>query len=260
MVLNYYVVRHSSQALYSFELLVALLAWVLVLAVWWRSGDKAPLLAYLIGGLYDTAVELLAQATGVRGMPEVRLFGRWAVGFPVLPFILGFFEGGVLLLAGFGLVRGVLAHDRRALVLGVGVAGGLAAIIVLATLAMKARLGLDPNAFEITSRALFSKGSLLILAACYSLSIGYACLDRGGERRDWRGLLLWYGSIALVAATWYTPAFAAGVRGIATLHDGQFTTVSLGEQFLVLYGYSIVFEAAGFYLPVYVILRRCRLL
>jgi hypothetical protein len=259
-VFNYYVVRYSSQALYTFEFVIALAAWILVLVLWRRTGDRRPLAAYVIGGLYDTGVELLAQGSGVRAMPEVRLFGVVPIGFPVLPFILGFFEGGVLLLAGFQIVRGVLERDRRALRVGLGIVLGLAAIIVLASLGMKAGLATDPQAFELTARALFSKGSLVILSLCYALSIGYALLNLGGDGRDRRGLLLWYLAVAVIAATWYTPAFLAGTRGIASLEDGAYVRVSLVEQIAVLYGYSIVFEAAGFYLPVYVILRLCRLL
>ncbi len=258
--LDYYVVRYSNQALYSFELIIALAAWVLVIGLWWRTGDQRPLWAYFIGGLYGTGVELLAQSSGIRTLPAVRLFGAVPVGFPALPLILGFFEGGVLLLAAFQIVRGVREHDRRALQVGAAIVLGLAAMIAVGSLEIRVRLATGAASAELTARALFSKGSLLTLFFCYALAIGYAA--RGGRAGgdDRRGLLLWYLTVALIAATWYTPAFLTSVREIAVDGDGAYVSAGLPEQIALLYGYSIVFEAAGFYLPVYVILRLCRLL
>lgn len=257
--LDYYVVRSSSHALYSFELVVVAMVWVLVLALWFRGGDRRPLWAYLAGGLYNTGVEVLAQTSGVRTMPDVLLFGTLPVGFPVLPFILGFFEGGVLLLAGFEVVRGLLERERRSLRVGAAIVVGVLALVIVGVVAMRARAAGHGAVVEVTARALFSSGSLLILSVCYAVGIGFALLDVRGDGHDRRGLLLWYVVVASIAAAWYTPAFVAGTRGIARLQDGAYVPPGTIEQVAVLYGYSIVFEAAGFYLPVYVLLRLCRL-
>ncbi len=256
---DFHIVRYSTPALYTFELVVVLAVWVVVLALW-RAGDRRSLAAYVIGGLYNSGIELLAQGSGVRTILDVRLFGVLPVGYPLLPLILGFFEGGVLLLTGFEILRGLRERDRRALRVGIGITAGLLALIIPGALQMRAQLAADPQSLALTTRGLLRPGSIAILAACYSVGLGYAFLASPTPRRDRRGLLGWYAIIAAVAVTWYTPAFLTGGRSIGTLQNGTYTLVSLPEQIAVLYGYSIVFEAAGFYLPVYVILRLCRLL
>ena len=75
--------------------------------------------ASIVGILHRRLVRHGRRAAGAEQrhtyLPAVRLFGAVPVGFPALPLILGFFEGGVLLLAAFQIVRGVREHDRRAL-------------------------------------------------------------------------------------------------------------------------------------------------
>lgn len=252
---DYHMVRYSTPALYTFEFVVAVAVGIVVAARWKRTGDARPMAVYVIAGLYDSVVELLAQGSGVRAVPEARLFGALPLDYPFLPFVLGFFEGGVLLLTGYEILRAVQdgnrAAGRAALTLGLG----LFALISIGAAATSAQLRTDPGALAVTSRALFSRGSLLLLALCYGVSLAYVFLGRGNGARERRGLAVWYVGVALVAAVWYTPVFVAGVRVIGTLHEGAYVPVGPLEQIAVLYGYSIVFEAAGFYLPVYVILR-----
>lgn len=254
-----HIVRYSTSSLYTFELVVVLVVWAVALALW-RAGDRRPLAVYAIAGIYDAVVELVAQGSGVRAIPEARLFGVAPVGYPVLPFILGFFEGGVLLLTGYEILRGERDGDRRARRVGLGLALGLLALIIPGALFMRAQLAADPSALTITSRALFRPGSLALLAACYAIAIGWVALASPTPARDRRGLLAWYAIVAAVAAIWYTPAFLTGGRGVGILQDGAWVPVSLPRQIGVVYGFSILFEAAGFYLPVYVLLRLCRLL
>lgn len=254
-----HIVRYATPSLYTFELAVVLAVWALVVALW-RAGDRRPLAVYVLAGLYDSAVELLAQGSGVRTIAAAPLFGVVAVGYPLLPFILGFFEGGVLLLTGYELLRGLRDGDRRARRVGLGLTLGLLALIIPGALLMRAQLATDPQALTLTTRALFRPGSIAILLACYAGALGWASLLSPTPARDRRGLLAWYAIVAAIAAAWYTPAFLTGGRSIGALRDGSWTLVSLPLQIGVLYGFSILFEAAGFYLPVYVLLRLCRLL
>ena len=253
-----YMTRYSTPALYTFEFSIAVAVAILTLALWARSGDARWAVVYVVGGVYDSMVELLAQGSGVRGIADARLFGAIRVGYPALPFLLGFFEGGVLLLTGYGVVRGVMDRDRSALRLSLVLAAGLFGMISLGAARMSVQLAADPGALTVTTRALFSKGSLAILALCYAVAVGYV-LMRASDRRARRGLLLWYLAVAAVAALWYTPLFVSGGRVIAELRGGHYLPVGMAEQIAVLYGYSILFEAAGFYLPVYVVLRMLRL-
>jgi hypothetical protein len=254
-----YMTRYSTPAMYTFEFSVAVAVGILTLALWARSGDARWSCVYVIGGLYDSAVELLAQGSGVRHIPDASLFGAVRVGYPALPFILGFFEGGVLLLTGYGVVRGVMDRDRSALRVSLLLAAGLFVMISIGAVRTSAQLAADPEALTVTTRALFSKGSLVILALCYAVAVGYV-LGRASDPRARRGLLLWYVAVAAVGALWYTPLFVSGGRVIAELRDGGYVPVGLSEQIAVLYGYSILFEAAGFYLPVWVVLRMLRLI
>jgi hypothetical protein len=258
---GYFMVRYSVPGLYAFELVAVIAAWVLVIALWRRAGgDAKPLAVYVIGGLYDSGIELLAQGTGVRAGPDASLFGVMPIGYPLLPFVMGFFEGGILLLAGFEILRGVTQRDRRSLRTGLGVTGTLAAFIVAGAVVGRARLETHPDLLILTTRVLFSKGSVAILVLCYGVSLAYVFLARSARAADRRRLLIWYAAVSTVAAIWYTPLFVTGGRRIATLVDGAYVPVGILEQLAILYGYSIVFEAAGFYLPVYVVLRLCRLI
>jgi len=253
--LNYYMVRYSTEALYTFEAAVVLAVWILVLVLWRQSGDARPLAVYVVGGLYNSGIELLAATSGTRTVTDVQLFGVLPVGFPVLPLILGFFEGGVLILVGFQLVRGILERDRRALWVGLGVMGTLCALISVGAASMREQLAANPDALTLTVRALFTPGSLAILGGCCGVALAYVFGVRRGDARERKMLLLWAAGIALTCAAWYTPVFLSGARRISALVDGSYVPVGMFEQIAVLYGFSLAFEAAGFYLPVYVILR-----
>jgi len=251
--LGYYMVRQSTHALYTFELVVVVAVWVLVLALWRRTGDARPLAAYAVGGLYNWGIELMAAASSTRTITPVALFGVVPVGFPVLPLILGFFEGGVLVLAAFELTRGILERNRRALAVGGGVVAVLGLLIAVGAARMPSYLATHPEGATLTVRALFRPSSLAILAACWGVALAYAfALGDAGDRT---GLLVWYAALTVAAGVWYTPAFLSGTRRIATLVNGAYQPAGTVEQVAVLYGFSLLFEAAGFYLPVYVILR-----
>ena len=256
--LGYYMFRSATPALYTFEFVVVVAAWVLVLALWRRTGDARPLAAYTVGGLYNSGIELLAATSGTRTITAVELFGVVPVGFPVLPLILGFFEGGVLVLAAFELTRGVLERDRRALAVGSSIVAVLCLLISAGAVAMPRYLAAHPDAATRTVRALFMPGSLAILAAGWAVALAY--VFGLGAARARRGLLVWYLTVTATAGIWYTPVFVSGTRRIATLVDGTYQPVGMVEQIMVLYGFSLLFEAAGYYLPVYVILRRVGLL
>jgi len=249
----YCVVRYSTPALYTFELIVAAGVGLLVLASWQR-GDARPLVVYVIAGLYDSAVEIAAQASGVRAIADARLFGTIPVVFPFLPFILGFFEGGVLLLTGFETHRAIVEGDTNAARRAFALTAILFALMSIGAVTTRTQLQADPSMLAITRRALFAPGQIVLLALCYGVSLAYVFSRKSGGTQARRGLALWYGCVALIAALWYTPAFAAGIRIIATASDGTYVPVDLATQVRLLYGYSIVFEAAGFYLPVFVLL------
>lgn len=259
---GYYMVRQSMAGIYTFELVVAVAVGVLVLALWRATGDARPLTAYAIGGFYDWGIELVAAWSGTRTITPVELFGVLRVGFPLLPLILGFFEGGILVLAAFELTRGILERSRRSLTVGMGLVLGLGLLIVLGALGA-GRLATwtghtDPA--TLTVRALFTSGSLTLLAACWAVAFAYAFVLRRRDPEEPTGLLVWYGTILFAGTLWYLPIFLSGTRRIATLVDGAYRPVGTLEQIAVFFGFSMAFEAAGFFLPVYVILRALRLM
>ncbi|CAG0968555.1 hypothetical protein MYXO_01165 [Myxococcaceae bacterium] len=212
----------------------------------------------MIGGLYDWGIELVATSSGARTISEVLLFGVVPMGSPVLPAILAFFEGGILVLAAFELTRGVLDGGRRSLRVGMSLVLGLCALISLESL-LRSRLpdvvAANADAATLTVRALFAPRSLALLAVSGGATLVYISI---AERRDpgaRKGLLAWYLSILFAAGVWYTPVFLAGTRQIAVLIGGAFEPAGIAEQIAVLFGFSLLVEAAGFYLPVYGILR-----
>lgn len=251
--LGYYMVRNSTPALYTFEFVVVVAVWVLVVLLWRRGGDARPLAAYVVGGLFNSGIELLAAASGTRTVTAVALFGVLPIGFPFLPLILGFFEGGVLVLAAFELTRGLVERDRLALRVGAGIVVVLCLLISIGAAGMPGYLAAHPEAATRTVRALFTPGSLRILVACWGVALAYVFWI--GDARDRRNLFVWYATLVGTAGTWYTPVFLSGTRHIAALVDGVYQPVGMLEQIAVLYGFSLLWEAAGYYLPVYVMLR-----
>ena len=138
--------------------------------------------------------------------------------------------------------------------------GALALCIAVGAVIMRRQLIADPAVFTLTVRRLFTLPSLAILAAAYAVPLAYVFGLRRGEWREVGLLLLWYGCVVLTAGVWYTPVFVSGARRIAVLADGAYLSVGMEQQLAVLYGFSLLGEAAGFYLPVYLIFRLSRLL
>jgi len=247
---GWYMIRHATPLLYTFELVVAAAVGALVLVRWWRAGEAAAVGAYLVAALYGTGIELLAQGSSARVIEDARLLGSIPLRFPLLPFVLGFFEAGVLLLVGFWILRAVLARDAAAARLAAGVTLALLVVIVLGTLGTRAMLAQDPQALRLTTRALGAPRALLLLAGCWAVAIAWAAARREARR----GLVIWYLGVAAVAVCWYTPALVGGVRFAGTVRDGVRIAGDALEQLAVFYGFSVGFEAVGFYLPVYVLL------
>ncbi len=255
-ILNYYIFRRTTGLLYTAEFVVDLAVLFLVLYFRVTKGDRESLPVYLLGGFYNSLIECLAQGSRTRMITETRLFRLIPVGYPFLPLIMGFFEGGILILIGYHLVKWFLNRDGRSGRIAGVLTAAMAALAGAGALLMNAELARRPGSLIVTRRALFSPGTLILLSLCFLGSWFYFFRRKGADARGRRGLLVWCAGLPLVSAIWYTPLFIFGTRFVETALGGSFSRVGLGLQIMLLYGYSVIFEAAGFYLPVFIILQR----
>jgi hypothetical protein len=239
--------RYSTDMLYTFEFIVVIFFFILLAILAKKSGERNSLIVYTFTGILHSVIELVAEGLGVRVISETYLFGRIYLSYPFLPFILGFFEGGLFCLLAYHLVRILINRDRFSLKFFSLVAISFLILITLGALRMQSA----PSTF--TRRALMEPGSLILLAICYAISIGYFVFNKNVTSAHRKSFLYFYLSLIVVTLLMVVPLHIAGIRFIEVF-DGSYVYASIPEQILIMYGYSLAFEAAGFFLPFYVII------
>ena len=111
MIFHYYMTRYSTSLLYTAEFLFDILFLAMVLILYVRGLDKKSLWVYIIFGLLHSVMELIAEGTGTRVIKDAMIFSI-PVGYPFLPFVLGFFEGGFICLGAYHFTRAILNKDK----------------------------------------------------------------------------------------------------------------------------------------------------
>ncbi|MFX0139968.1 MAG: hypothetical protein ACFFDN_40375 [Candidatus Hodarchaeota archaeon] len=253
-MLNYYMSRYTTDTIYTFELFVVIILFLVLIILWKQKGEKNSLLVYFITGILHSIIELVAEGTGTRVISTTYLFGIFQIGYPFTAFILGFFEGGLFCLMGYHIVRILMNRDSFSLKF-----TSILSIIFLtfSTLgAINTRMSLKSNPFvmTITRREIFSIGAIILLIISFVGSFGYFFLKKNIPSEHKISLIYFYLGVIFFTAVLTVPLHLLGVRFIEVYQNFVFMYASFIEQIIVMYGYSIVLEAAGFFLPFYVII------
>jgi len=246
--------RYSTDMLYTFEFVVSISFFILLFILWRKYGEKNSLLVYLFTGLLHSAVELLAQGSGIRAISSTYLFGTILVSYPFLPFILGFFEGGLYCLLAYHFVRLMMNRDRFSLKF-----FSFFAIFFIATSTLGA-LSMQSGVATFTRREIFSLGPVILLSIFIIISLGYFIFNRRVTTVHRKSFFYFYLGLFLVTAMMVIPLHILGIRFIEVYQEGTYVYASFFEQIAVMYGYSLAIEAAGFFLPYYVLIYHFKLI
>lgn len=249
MGFSYFMSRYSTDLLYTFEFLIIILVFSLLLILTKKSGEKNSLMVYLLTGGLHTGIELVAEGTGVRVITETYLFGTLYISYPFLPIILGFFEGGLFCLIAYHFVRMILNRDRFSFKF---FSVNAVTFLILTTLGA---IGMQTASSSVfTRREIFHTGPLILLTICFAVSIGYFSLNKKISPSYRKSLLYFYIGLIVVTIILVLPLHIFGIRFIEVYQEGSYLYASILEQILVFYGYSIAFEAAGFFLPFWILI------
>ena len=132
-------------------------------------------------------------------------------------------------------------------------------LILLLVLMIFGALGAVAGGSTYTSREIFNQGALILLAIFYSVSIGYFLLNKKVTTAHRKSFVYFYLGLILVTALMVIPLHIMGIRFIE-VDLGGIVYASFPEQILVMYGYSLALEAAGFFLPFYVLIYHFKLI
>lgn len=260
MLLNYYMARYATDLLYIFEFLVVIALFVILLLIWKKSRKigKNSFLVYIISGLYHTGIELLAQGTGNREVPEITI-NTITIGYPFLPFILGFFEGGLFCLIAYHFVNYIIQKSSFSKKFALILTSILLGFIILNSVKSYFDLLVDTSGYDFTAREIFSWLTIILLIISFVISFGYFFLNKNISKIYKKSFMYWYLGLIIFTFVLCFPLNIFGIRYIASFDGSSYVTVSILEQFLVLYVYSLSLEAAGFFLPIYIILYKFKI-
>ncbi|MBD3229885.1 MAG: hypothetical protein GF329_17010 [Candidatus Lokiarchaeota archaeon] len=232
-------------------MIIVISIFVIVFYFWKYRADKSSLYVYIISGLWNCFIELSAFIFAVRSVDETLLFGFLRVGFPYVQLIMGFYEGGVQCLVAYHLIRAVMRRDKSSLIF-----SSEYLVITNSIIGLIDVFNIDASSttISITRREVFSLGSILLLIISFLISFGYFFLKKSITKREKKSFLLWYLFIMVVYFPIFLISHISMNRFIEIQLNGSYIIAPLFDQIAVLYGYGLGFEAAGFFLPIYVIL------
>ncbi len=251
-IARYYVARHTTSMLYSFELLMATAVLLLLTGVGAATGDWRLVQAFLLGSAVHVLLEGIAEGTGVRTTQHATLFGR-PIRFPVTSLITGAFEGGVVVSVAYLLVLAVIRDNRLAGALFLALCLVFAGTGVAGVRAIHRQARDRPEAVSFTRRTMFASRALLVLAASYGGTLWYVLGRQGAAAGEARAFLLYYLGIVLFTTILAYPLHAGRLRYIEVERNGTFAVASAWEQVILMYGFNLPLEA-GWYAGTFVVL------
>ena len=253
--------RYSSGSMiYNFEFVLLIIFTLISVYLWKKRDDKSSFLVFIIAGSLESCIELIAQGFGVRIITETYLFNVFYVGYPFLPFILGFYEGGVFCLLSYQFVKYMLLKNKFSGILFGASTATITFFTFIGAMMMRLSINAGDTAINLTRRNVFNPGTTLILIVCYCITFGYLFINKNVLKKDWSGLFYWYLGIVILYGLVFVSLNIFMIRYIEIMEGSMYVTASFYEQLLVLYGYGLALEPTGFFLPLYIIIHRFKLL
>ncbi|MHA1271310.1 MAG: hypothetical protein ACTSPY_16070 [Candidatus Helarchaeota archaeon] len=252
--------RYVTDSLYTFELIFSLGILSICIIIALIKKDKVPFWIFLLTTLFHSILELVAQGVGDRVVETTYLFGIIPVGYPIIPIIIGLFEGGLVGISGVLLMRGVVYKDKFSIKVLLLIVGILLLFEIIGTVMIRNNLAIDPSALEITRRHLFTPGSAALLIATYSIGIlGIIPWKKIPKKIKW-GLLYYYFGLIIISAGMVIPLHITGVRYIEYFNGSTYVRADPFLDILIMYGYNAMIESAGYFMAYYVIFYYLKLL
>lgn len=252
--MNYYMSRYSTGILYNFEFLVCISIFLVLLFFWKKFKEKNSMSVYLITGTLHSVVELIAEGVGTRVISITTLFGIIKLGYPFTAFILGFFEGGLFCLMAYYVVRIFMNKDRFALKFVLIFSIIFSILITLGAINMNMTIKSNPFSIIFTRREIFSSTAIILLILFFIISFSYFFLNKKILFKYKKSLLYFYFGMIYVTVLFIVPLHILAIRFIEVNQNNIFIYASLTEQIIIMYGFNIGLEAAGYFLPYYIII------
>lgn len=246
--MTYYMSRYSSPAWYTFEFIVIMSLFFILIWLWRKKNDKSSLKVYLVTGIAHSIVELVGQGLGIREISNMFLFDVLHVEYPFTALIMGFFEGGMFCLVAYHILRLFMSKDRFSLKF----------ILISSTLLVVATtillVTMDYSTITFSRREIFAPISIILLVSFYGITIGYFFLTKRVTRFHLKALFSFIVGMMFITLLFTLPPHIAGIRFIEVWNGSNFVYASLPEQILLMYAYGIPVGAAGYFLLYYIIL------
>jgi len=254
MLFNYYMARYYTNTLYTFELIFDCALFLILLLFYVRKIDKGSLVVFLFTGTIHAILEIFAQITETRVVQDTLLFDIIYVGFPILPIIMGFYEGGVFCLAAYHFVKIIANKDRYS----TKFFSILCAITILITttgaISMRFQLESDPSGVNFTRRTITNPFAIILMISLYSITISYFIINKKISSKDKLTVLYFYLGLVLFTFFMILPVHIFGIRYIEKDANGSYIAANLIEQVLIMYAYQLMTDAAGFFIQDYIVL------
>ena len=226
------MVRTTTPFFYTLELLVALSGFLIVLFLFVKDIDKKSLYVFLLAGVVNSSIEFFLQGVGLREIDGAFLFGT-PIGFPFIPFILGFYEGGVKTLIAYHFTRMVVNSDR----LSKKVLVSLLCIVFIPFFSYSVieSSALGSPIQTVTVRELFNLLPILLLALAFAVSISYFLFNKDLPRLHKKSLLYYELGLVIYLLVWMIPLHLFLFRFIGVFDGGTYVPAGIMEQLVVMY-------------------------
>jgi hypothetical protein len=244
------MIRIFESFYYTLEFLIATAVFLIVLSLYIKKIERKSLLVFNLAGLINSGVELLLQGIGIRTIENAYFF-TIPIGFPYIPLILGFYEGGLKTLVGYHFVLYFI--DKKKI-------NGTLLILLLCLVFVPFFIYSAFTAYQIksgttnitlTARNMFALLSILLLILSFSLSILYFVLNKKIPKKNKLTLLYYEIGVVIYLLAWMVPMHIYLLRYIGIKEDGSYVLANIVVQLLLMYGYFLFFEGVGVNIIIY---------
>lgn len=240
----YYIVRGINSFFYTLEFLIVISVFIATLVMYLKKIEKKMFFAYVIAGIINTWIELFIQGLGIRVIQEAFLFNI-PIFFPLTPFILGFYEGGIKAIMGYTMVKILYQkkdfHKKFFLILFTTL---LSIFITYSTLT-SLQFSINNSSLSFTVRELFDWLTILLLIIAFLVSFLYIILNKKMKRKEKISIFYFMLGQVLFMTAFLLPLHLFLIRYIGIQTETNFIPADLFTQISLMYGYFFIFEGIG---------------
>ena len=237
--------RNAQASIYTFEFLFSMILLFILLFLYIKDFDKKSLPVFIITTLCHSALEIVAQGTGVRVIEGATLFNI-EIGYPFICFILGAFEGGFISLFAYHLAIFLKEKDRQSKLSVITLIACLMIGFILMGLINFISQSISGITPSLTRRVIFNPRNILTIIIIVIITLLYTIFYKKFDPKDRKLVLYFFIGLAIITFMINIFPHLAGIRFIEKKIGSSYVMASYIEQVAVMYGYSFIFEGAGF--------------